>query len=124
MTNPTEATQVATRIDPGSQFVSVSVFLFLFALVPFLIHPQVKHNGRQAVGYLLAMAGVAMGITLLGQSDAKGWAAPLLLLYWGLVAVWTVMAIGARHRHHGIKRKVKADAAIRARFDHETGSAS
>jgi hypothetical protein len=109
-------------INPVSQFVTVTVVLFALALIPLFVHPTFRKTGEHTAGYLVAMAVTAGGITMLGMSPAKGWAAPLLLLYAALVVTWTVTATIARRRTRAVRRRARQHAERIAFYDRQTGT--
>jgi hypothetical protein len=100
-------------------FLTVTVFLFLPALYPWLMHPTTRKR-PEGRWILLGMGGTAAGIAALGYSPLKAADAILLLIWWGALLVWSVTATIARVRHHRIEKRKRKDRAVRARFDHET----
>lgn len=119
----TTATDVTThQIDsPVGQFVTVAVFLWLLALIPLAIHPQVRKHARQTCIYLIGAVLVSVVIVTVGMTPAAGLAAPLLLAYWGALLFWTVRSITARVRIAGLNHRHRHDMEILARFEKETG---
>lgn len=110
-----------TTVNPVAAFAVVATVLFMLALVPFFVHPQFRRTPNRATGYLVVMATAAGGITMLGMSQIKGWAAPVLLLYAALIVIWTVAAAKTRHRSRQSRRKAKAHAERIAYFNREAG---
>ena len=115
----------APQIDPpvslASQFIYVTIFLALLAVIPLLIYPKgVEHRAK----YLAVVTSAAAGITVIGMlpDPIKAFGAPLLLLYGGLVVTWVVKAVTGRARQIKQARKARTDALVLQRFNRETGA--